>query len=243
MLMRSRKDGVTVHIRTTRIDHPVTSFSYISNAAIKFDDDDNLFEVSEDGSLFVNGNDASENTVSSFARYKLVRTIKGSKNNILAYMLDLGHGKSIEIRCNKKTGMLFVSIIGAFYDSEGLLGNAWTKAFYSRDSSMDLSGEWNSLAEEWQVRNDEPMLFREARHPQFPVGCLYEASTSTQDGSSSNVRHGRRRRLLDTIKISEDAAKKACANAASGTLMEYCIADVMVTGEVDIADDEFYQHA
>ena len=79
------------------------------------------------------------------------------------------------------------------------------------------------------------MIFHEVRHPQFPAGCSYESSTST----SSN----QRRRLLGgtSMGVSKDVAKKACAKAASGTMMEYCITDVMVTGEVHIADGEFYQ--
>ena len=79
------------------------------------------------------------------------------------------------------------------------------------------------------------MLFCKVRHPQFPAGCSYESSTSSR---SSNLR---RRLLDDTVGVSEDVVKKACTNAASGTMMEYCITDVIVTGEVDIVDDEFYQ--
>ena len=238
MLMQSRKHGVTVNIRTTRIDHPLMSFSFISNAAIKVAD--NVLEVSDDGSLFVNGNDASESDKmflpSAFDGFKLIRTTKGTKSNILAYKLDFGQDRFVEVRCNKKMGMLlFIDVGGTFSDSKGLLGNSATEGLYSRDGSIDLTGQWNSLAEEWQVRSDEPVLFREVRHPQFPAGCSYESSNSR---SSTNLR----RRLLDgTTGVSEDVAKKACANAASGTMMEYCIADVMVTGEVDIADDEFYQ--
>ena len=126
MLMQSRKHGVTVHIRTTRIDHPLISFSFISNAAIKVAD--NILEVSDDGSLFVNGNDASESDMmflpSAFDGFKLIRTTKGTKSNILAYMLDLGQDRFVEIRCNKKTGMLFIDVGGTFSDSEGLLGNS-----------------------------------------------------------------------------------------------------------------------
>ena len=236
MLMRSRKYRVTVHIRTTRIDHPLMSFSFISSTAIKLDDD--ILEVSEDGGLFMNGNDVSESMPSSFAGFELSRSTKGTKNNILSYVLDLSNGRYIEIRCNKKNGMLYVDIGGTFSDSEGLLGNSRTEGFYSRDGSIDLAGQWNSLAEDWQVRSDEPMLFHEVRHPQFPTGCLYESSTTTKRGSS-NLRHSRR--LLDNVGVSEDAAKKACANAASGTKMEFCIADVMVTGDVDIVEDRFYQ--
>ena len=147
MLMQSRKHGVTVHIRTTRIDHPLISYSFISNAAIKVAD--NILEVSDDGSLFVNGNDASESDMmflpSAFDGFKLIRTTKGTKSNILAYMLDLGQDRFVEIRCNKKTGMLFIDVGGTFSDSEGLLGNSGTEELYSRDGSIDLTGQWNSF--------------------------------------------------------------------------------------------------
>ena len=127
-------------ICTTRIEHPLMSFSSISNAVIKVDE--KILEVSNDGSIFVNGsNDASESGTMSpfvFDGYKLVSTTKGTKSNILvAYMLYLGHGRFVEIHCNKKTGMLFIDVGGTFSDSEGLLGNSGTEGLYSCDGSVD----------------------------------------------------------------------------------------------------------
>ena len=69
--------------------------------------------------------------------------------------------KSIQIRANLKTGMLFVDMIGNFNDSVGLMGRAGiTKGFLlARDGATNLAGEWNTFGEEWQVHNNEPKLF------------------------------------------------------------------------------------
>ena len=69
-------------------------------------------------------------------------------------MLDLGQDRFVEIRCNKKTGMLFIDVGGTFSDSEGLLGNSGTEGSYSLDGSIDLTGQWNSLAEDHRCDGD-----------------------------------------------------------------------------------------
>ena len=43
------------------------------------------------------------------------------------------------------------------------------------------------------------------------------------------------------VGVSEDIAKKACANAVPGKKMELCIADdIMVTNDLNLAEDPYY---
>ena len=80
----------------------------------------------------------------------------------------------------------------------------------------------NLLAAEWQVRNDEPMLFTTARAPQHPQACQLPDPTQ---------KTGRR---LGEGPISEEAAKMACVNAGSQRL-DLCIHDVMAIGDLELA--------
>ena len=166
--------GITVHVRTTRVDNPYIAYSYISSAAVKIGNV--VLKVSEDGELFVRGNKVSAGEVSSLAGYPLTKSFKGIDKRVVVYSLDLRDGNSIEIRANTKIGMVYVDIDGHFDDSEGLVGSPQQDGLFSRDGTMDLSGYWNTYGEEWQVKNTEPKLFRVNCAPQHPEGCVYESN-------------------------------------------------------------------
>ena len=154
--------------------------------------------------------------------------------NLLSYELDLGNGRLISIRSNTNSG---IYVDRNFADSMGLLGTPGSgdMGLNSRDGSIDMRNKWDSYGEEWQTRSgDDPMLFQKARAPQYPLSCSY-------DSSSSNLRHrSGRRRLMDAAGMTEDVASKACANAVAGKKMEFYVADLMVTGDLDLAEDPFY---
>jgi hypothetical protein len=235
--------GIDVHVRTTRIDNPSMSFSYISSAAVKIGEE--VMEVSENDDVFFNKGDKFTNfdakSTTSFAGYTLTQSFKGRKRNIVVYSLDLlEDGRSIEIRVNKNVGMVYVDINGYYDDSTGLVGaSEQAGLLLSRDGAVDLAGQWNTLGEEWQVRNTEPKLFRENRAPQYPAGCIYE-----QFARKNNVRgaskQANRRRLMDINVVSREDAIKACSKSTV-QFMEYCVDDVMVSGDVEVAEDSFYQ--
>ena len=157
--------------------------------------------------------------------------------------LDVDGGdKSIEIRVNLKTGMIFVDVSGSFpEDTVGLLGSPHHDALLARDGKTDLTGDWNTFGEEWQVQSDEPKLFQDKnRVPQHPAGCIYESQQV-----KSNLRH-RRRLMVDSAGTGSDeeataveAAEKACVRA-TGEKKQFCIDDVMATGDLELAEDSFY---
>ena len=242
--------GLDVHIRTTRVDNPHMSYSYISGTAVKIGTD--ILEVQDDGSIIVNGEDEflledaeAETAGTTFAGYPITKTMKGTKRNIFVYDLALdvdGGDKSIEIRVNLKTGMIFVDVAGSFpKDTVGLLGSPHHDALLARDGKTDLTGDWNTFGEEWQVQSDEPKLFQDKnRVPQHPAGCIYESQQV-----KSNLRH-RRRLMVDSAGTGSDeeataveAAEKACVRA-TGEKKQFCIDDVMATGDLELAEDSFY---
>ncbi len=273
LLIRSKEilDGseteIAVHVRTTRVDSKHGSYSYISSAAVLIGKD--VLEVPGDGTLIMNGqvlfryqdlNDTNRATLHSFAGYQLMRSSRGAKGRIAVFDLILEDdgllGKEIQLRCNTKTGMVFVDVKGTFAESEGLLGGPpgdGKQGLFSRDG-LDMSvagGDYNTYAQSWQILDTEPMLFQKKRRvPQFPMGCIYEATTPLTK-KEKRRHHRRRRRLLVTEKQDDTSvtageelqrlqeAKAACSNSV-GKMNQFCVDDVMATGDTDLAHDPFY---
>jgi len=225
------------------------AYSYISSAALQIGR--TVLEVSsDDGRVLVDGspyqqmssnvgdNEDDYASIIPFAGYTLKRSTKGTQGRITVFDLNLDNGKMITIRHNSKSKMLFVDVKGYFEDSEGLLGApaGKGKGLLSRDKKRDMTGSWNSFGEEWQVLDTEPVLFQEKRTPQYPQGCVYEASTFKKNKQL-------RRRLLvnsssDAVTFESDA-RKACAKSV-GYMMQFCVDDVMATGDLELAADPFY---
>ena len=231
------------------------AYSYISAAAVQMGN--TVLEVSaNDGSLLVDGssqvfaNDAAEESgtdVLSFAGgYTLERSTKGKRGLITVFDINLGdENKKISIRCNTKSMMLFVDVTGYFEDSEGLLGApvGGSEGLGSRPNAagdrFDMTENWNSYGEEWQVLDTEPNLFQEKRFPQYPQGCVYETTSFKK-----NKRMLRRRLLSDSVDEAalEMKARKACAKSSGDdTIMnQFCFHDVMATGDLELSEDPFY---
>ena len=225
--------GLDLHIRTTRVDNPIAKYSFISGIAIKIGTD--ILEVTADGAMVING-DLTDDKIVSFSGHPLKRTLEGTKKRIVVYELNLAHDnetKLFQIRANTRTGMLFADANGFLLpDSVGLMGNpAMKDTLMARDGVTDLAGYWNAFGEEWQVQSNEPKLFQEHRTPQHPSGCRYEKTgKASQKG---------RRRLLADSGVDIEVATKACAKW-QGYKKDFCIEDVMVTGDTELAKDSFY---
>lgn len=234
--------GLRVHIRTTRVDKPRMSFSYISGAAVDIGGE--TLEVLDDGSALLNGNsflfDEEEyQEGSKFAGYLVTKHLKGKKKNIFVYDLELGSDMSIEIRANTKSGMIYVDFLGFTAssfpaDSVGLLGSPRHNKLLARDGATDLSWAPNTHGEQWQVQSDEPKLFHDKnRSPQHPYGCIYEEAPQTK----ANLR--RRRLIDDEAEVSIVSVEAACAHA-TGVRKQFCIDDVIAAGDLELAEDRFY---
>ena len=93
-----------------------------------------------------------------------------------------------------------------------------------------------SLGEEWQVQSntDEPVLFQEKRAPQYPTGCSYEKKALDKNRFSPH------RRLVDRgMKMDVALAEEACSKV-TGYKRSFCIQDVVATGDIELAEDSFY---
>ena len=255
--------GLEVHIRTTRVDRSVNmAYSYISGAAVRIGSD--VLEVLESGMLLINGDAATAQLVNEeegrgnaavadhrsllISGYKIKSSAKGSHRRIFIHDLDLGNSNHVQIRANTLTGMLTVDLVGeAFGNSEGLISGKnvadtaedadnWENTLLGvvgEDGLMaDRStGYWNSYAESWQIKGDDNKLFHDTnRHPQYPVGCVYH--------TNKNLRG---RRLIDSGEsvVSLEVAKNMCAGKVAKK-REYCIFDIMATGDLDLVNDPSY---
>jgi hypothetical protein len=249
VLSRSNDLGINVQIRTTRVDNPKLSYSYISGIAAKVHSD--IVEVSGDGSIVVNGEKFpafSESTTSdvyplsrsSSTAAVLSKTHRGKKHLMVVYDWDLGGDRSIHINANSKTGVISVDMQGSFPSGEGLLGRTSSEQapLLGRDGITDFSGYHNSFAEEWQVLNTEEQLFQEAVGPQHPAICIYDGSSIKKEAKKSH--HLRRSLMMQENEVTIDEARNACANVINAEKKEFCIVDVMAMADVDQAEDPFY---
>ena len=98
------------------------------------------------------------------------------------------------------------------------------------------------------MRTDEPKLFvNKDRFPQYPDKCVIvntnEEMTYLRGDKSSSI--GRRRLLAaeadddaEKNKLVQDAIK-ACSHL-KGVGKEYCVDDIIATGQFELASESFY---
>lgn len=205
------RQGMDVHIRTKHI----RDMSYVVAAAVRIGDD--ILEVQSD-QYFVNGDKNAP----------LPATLGGFK---VTHKQVNDHQQTFMIRIRQQTMVIktwkqFVSVkvehatVEDFGASVGLMGSFGTGHMLSRSGSF--LGDANEFGQEWQVRSDEAMLFQTFQWPQHPQECRMPPTRTT------------RRRLGDS-GISEMQAKVACASVPSND-QDSCIADVLTTGDVSVAE-------
>ena len=112
--------------------------------------------------------------------------------------------------------------VNRFHDSQGMMGEFGTGAMLARDGSTILQDP-ALFASEWQVREQEEMLFHTAVAPQHPQACVLPHS------ESSAVR-----RLGQSV--AQSAAETACSGQPTEIARKNCVSDVMRTGDLDLAD-------
>lgn len=213
--------GLHVHIRTTRVGY----YSYISEIAVKIGEDVLVFE-----------NDVNTYTING----KVVeKPVEGKDEAMFGGYVVRRHKRAISIRLddankaridlyNRKTGFPAVHVDGGstdiFQGFTGLLGEWGTGSKLARDGETVMGLDEDGLtateyALEWQVRDDEPMLFPEARYPQYPVQCIPP-----------------KKQLFGRLGLSHMKAKaeEACANWNEAE-KDDCIFDVIATRNFEVA--------
>ena len=221
--------GLDLHVRT---EHMMDgAFSFVSNAALRIGDD--VFEVVSDGSYFLNGvKDAQlPARIGGFVLTKFVgKMCKGNTHNLCSDVTSFNvllPGNDA-VRFKVASDMVHVDVKGSiegFTGSSGLMGTfpALHHGKIARDGVTFLR-ESDAFAEEWQVREEEPKLFHQSRYPQFPETCIPAVQQLNTERSLSDTEN-REARL---------AAEEACSHV-TGEEWEFCIFDVMATGDYGMA--------
>ena len=206
-------------------------YSFVSNAAVRIGDD--VLEVVDDGSHFINGvlNAELPATLGGFAITKNSQEVcKGRDGDrcaeVINFFVSLAGGDAIRIKV--ASNMLHVDVKGSdenFQGSVGLMGTypAEHHGKIARDGVTFLR-EADTFSEEWQVLESEPKLFQEARFPQHPQVC------------TPAIQPPAAQRALREVEDKEArlAAEEACAHV-EGYEWEFCVFDVMATGDYGMA--------
>jgi len=236
---------VLVQGRTTKKRH----YSFIEEAAIMIGPDTWEFNA-KDGSIIFNGNDFLDDQLATIIQgefyqgknYTLATTYKGTDKLIVTHDIDLGDGKTIEVRCNLRYHMLFLDFKGTFPDeTDGLLGSPHKSTLFTRDGIAVMpksEEEVNAYCESWQVRDTDPKLFQVARMPQYPTKCQYSTSLVID----ARLRGSRKLLEEEEEEVNNISLENAIAVCAKhhGEMRRFCITDVIAIGDVSVADDEFY---
>jgi von Willebrand factor type D domain len=213
--------GMVLHART---EISTGGWSFISNAALQIGKD--IFEITNDGSYYVNGIKDVETPhlmVDRFPiskREKIVKITSSDGVPIDAvrsmFTIQLDDGDNIEMIVFKN--LIFVHVNAILKASEGMLGIQGKAGMIARDGQSVLNDP-NEMGLQWQVKDTEPMLFREIRGPQYPEQCILP-----------NVQS---RRLRTDTKHRKMRAEAAC-NGVPKEVQDFCIDDVLLTGDADI---------
>jgi len=221
--------GLDVHVRTAHMlkDH----FSYVSNAAVRVGTD--VLEVIDNGNHFVNGvlNSSMPARLGDFVVTKrneqICRGNDGSKcYEIVDFKVALMERDEIQIKV--ASNMVHVDVKGSshnFEGSSGLMGTYPSKHHgkIARDG-LTFIREPDMFAQEWQVLESESKLFQEPRFPQHPQACIPAVQAAQTE-----------RRLRDEAEgKARVAAEEACAHV-EGRDWEFCVFDVMATGDYGMA--------
>jgi hypothetical protein len=210
--------GLDVHARTEMIGN---TWSLVSNAAVRIGND--IFEVNNNGTHFVNG---IANAIlpahlsSDFEIHYAEEIVKDGENSIRSwYTVELGNGEKVQITNYKK--MISVNVEVKVSDMVGMLGSTSKPGLVGRNGNMEIVDP-DEMGSQWQVNDEEPMLFNDIRSPQYPEACkLPEVS----------MRH---RRLGSVGEVMTMNAKAACSGVAEN-LYSFCLYDVMISGNTELA--------
>ncbi|CAB9519062.1 expressed unknown protein [Seminavis robusta] len=195
-------------------------YSFIESAVVQIGDE--TLEIGSFGEYLLNGVEGAEmpNTIAGFD----VNAFNPTKNvHILEIYID--EDEKIILRSFKD--MVTVKIDNAkkeqFHGSAGMMGEFETGHVLARDG-MTRMEDPIAIANEWQVRDTEPMLFNSVNGPQYPQACRMPERTAQQA-----------QRRLGGITVSKSEAETACAHW-SKAMREACVSDVIATGDLELAE-------
>ena len=216
-----------IHARTSII----ADWSFISEAAVRIGDD--ILEVSSKGEHFLNGNSNLTFPFTLGGRYMVNQTVKEVFPGMFRTdtLIDLevqgdenDDGTDV-IRISAFKGLLSITVDDMLADTYGMLGIHCKEGMIGLDLTNVLTDP-NQMGIEWQVRSDEPKLFRDQnREPQFPTQCILPKVSTQRKLRANSLENQEMRRV----------AKHACADVDDDQMREFCIHDIMLTGDSDLS--------
>jgi von Willebrand factor type D domain len=208
--------GLEIHARTTIVG----TWSLISSTAMRIGDD--ILEIVNDDTVYLNGVKNVELPLTLADKYKVSKTqetFAANENARVVYTIELETG---EVKVSNNQKMLRVDVNAFLPGTEGMLGLQSAKGMIGRDRETVLSNA-NEMGSQWQVRNYEPMLFHEARAPQYPATCKLPSESVTE--------RKLRRSNVAVLKL----AKEACSDVTEKR-RQFCVDDVLLSGDVKVAN-------
>merc|ERR1719491_457905 len=180
-------------------------------------------QVSSFGEYVLNGVESADRTNMAISGFAIKYSNPSQK--IHEFNIQISEQESISLSTFKD--MVSIKLNSAsperFQGSLGMLGS-----FDQGGQMIGRDGETVfedpiTMAAEWQVKQEEPMLFQVATAPQHPAQCVMPGE---------HIMEARNRRLGESLAY--EAAEKACA-AWEKEIREACIYDVMATGDLEFA--------
>jgi hypothetical protein len=221
--------GMDIHARTAMVNG---AWSLISNAAIRIGSD--ILEINNAGESYLNHGTRTQFPLMMAGKFFVTKDVpndEAQNGERLRFFIDLNSrsdsypsnsANRIVITLFRK--MISVRVDAYIQDTEGMLGMHDNNGMIGRDHSTVFQNE-NDMGSEWQVTDNELMLFQDRRYPQYPEKCILPAIIAETS----------RRRLRSTSVVSIEQAQDACA-ASSKQLYQFCIEDVLRTGDILIAN-------
>jgi hypothetical protein len=205
--------GLHVHART----EIVNGWSLISNAALNIGQD--TFELANDNKYYLNGKEIMELPILLVGKYEVTKSIRilGETHEQLVINVKIDDSQNIEF--TNFLGMVSVQVNAALSGTVGMLGMQSKIGMIGRDGETVIT-DANQMGSEWQVTDQEPQLFREVHTPQYPEACILPSVES--------------RRLQQFSDEQHKAAAEACSGVDSKSF-EFCVHDVLLTGNLNLA--------
>jgi hypothetical protein len=216
--------GLDLHIRTTIEDY----YSAITSAALRIGSD--VIEIDANDVYFNSQKVVDGDKPTSIAGFP-IEYIPDPKGNIRTEITVGKNNQNEKIVFRWKKGFMGVLFEipskKNFEGSYGVLGTFEFGLLVGRDGFTEFENT-SEFVEQWQVKDTDDKLFHDLhRAPQYPMRCIMPQVSETKV---------RRRRLQRTI--SREQAANACAHWPKQG-QESCIFDVMMTGDLEMADDPF----
>lgn len=215
--------GMRIHIRTKVTDW----WSYIDSAVLEIGSDRLEVQGVKDEHLaryWVNGKPGPVMADGQYLNFTLAgqkiqyhdKSAKTKSFQLKDFSMET-FGDFVRVNVHAKHGRDFVGAVG-------LMGSYPSGTKVGRDGKIIWNK--NRFGMDWQVHQDEPMLFHNVDGIQYPQQCLIP---SMMEPSRKNLR---RRRLGEALS-KEDAAR-ACKMVTKEYLRD-CIADVLATNRRSMA--------